>query len=161
MFFFGKFFLYLWRQHSSCPLSQLNQSAPPLALPAVQTLDYSKDAEHNSSSPVSPIPLYNPQRNLLLCTRWIVCGCVHLRRRRRSFPDSSVVASDCLLGVMVTHAEKRKCLIFVCLFLTRPEFSSGTNHCSYLVSCYYLLLFGFAASLTFIPAGSLRPPLVV
>lgn len=59
---------------------------------AVQTLDYSKDAEHNSSSSVFQIPPYNPQRNLLLCTRWIVCGCVH--RRRRSFPDSSVVASD-------------------------------------------------------------------
>lgn len=64
------------------PLFKHNQSAPPLVLPlAVQTQDYSKYA--NSSSPVSQIRLYNPQRTLLLCTRWIVCGYV-LRRRRRS-----------------------------------------------------------------------------
>lgn len=54
--------------------------APPLPLSlAAQTLNYTKDAEHSSSSPVSQIPLYNPQRNLLLCTRWIVFVAVFTR----------------------------------------------------------------------------------
>lgn len=64
---------------------------------AVQTLNYSKDAEHSSSSPVSQIPLYNPQRNLLLCTRWIVFVAVFITGGGGALRFLRVVASDSLL----------------------------------------------------------------
>lgn len=87
---------------------------------AVQTLNYSKDAEHSSSSPVSQIPLYNPQRNLLLCTRWIVFVAVFITGGGGAlrFLSGGLYNTDCW-SYGGTWNEVKKCPFFLVFFFNQ------------------------------------------
>lgn len=116
----------------------------PLPL-AVQTLNYSKDAEHSSSSPVSQIPLYNPQRNLLLCTRWIVFVAVFITGGGGALRFLRVVASNTgCWSYGGTWSEEVS--VFLVFSLAWAEFYATQSHLKYLVSSLFVDYHSFCST---------------